>query len=127
MGRRAALAAAVRVQLAHRNQLQHRQVETVVQALCIVGHTMEAAAVAVKAAHTSARRLMVARAESEGEVVGRVIRTVRLANRVRRTRVVEAEHRLELPAARRPTNLDALEEQASALFRILSRNHILLT
>ena len=127
MGLRAQRAVAVRVQLAHRNQLQHRQVETVVQALCIAGHTMGAEAEAVRAALTSVRRSLVAQVELEEEVVGRVLRTARTARRACRTRVVEEEDHLEFPASRPPTKLDALEERASALFRMSSRNYTLLT
>jgi hypothetical protein len=127
MGPWARRVVAVRAQLAGRAQSEHQQALTVVQALCIVGRTMGAAAEAPKAVHIGVHRIMVAPVELEEEVVGRVLRTARTARRVRRTRVVEEEDHLEFPAARPPTKLDALEERASALFRILSRNHILLT
>ena len=88
---------------------------------------MEAVEAVHRAARISVRRSMLAQVESEEGVAGRAIRSARTARRVRRTRVVEAEHQLEFPAARPPTNLDALEERASALFRMSSRNYTLLT
>lgn len=127
MGPWAARVVAVRAQLAGRAQSEHQQVLTAEQVVCITVHITAVEAEAPRAVHTGGHRTMVAPVELEEEVVGRVLRTARTARRVRRTRVVEEEDHLEFPAARPPTKLDALEERASALFRILSRNHILLT
>ena len=127
MGPWAQRAVAVRVQLAGRAQSEHQQALTAEQVVCITVHITAVEAEAPKAVHIGGHRIMVAQVELEEEVVGRVLRTARTARRVRRTRVVEEEDHLEFPAARPPTKLDALEERASALFRMSSRNYTLLT